>query len=672
MATRTDARGVVTTYEYDDLNRLETVSYNTSGATGVATTSGVTYDYGTSGTDNGLLMSVEVGSLASGGYKLEYDYDVYGRVSEAKQWFSTTQSYTMSYELNEAGQQKELTYPSSRVETYTYDSKGMLSGTSDLDNITYNIGGKLTGWRIGTSQNNITASYSYSAERMQMTNQTVTRTVASVNTTLMDLDYDMEASAGDNGAGSTAGNAGQLMGVSGTIDSQTESAVYTYDNLRRLVTAAQTTSGVSVERGFAYDRWGNRTGVWDELSGGSQIQSVELEESGSVPTNRLDSVETLRVPADYTCDAAGNVTDDDVHTYVYDAENRLVSINSGAEQYKYDPQNRRVAKTVGSVTTHYIWEGNQVIAEHAASTGNVLADYVYAGAGGQMIKKVEGGTTRYILSDRLSARMMLDTSYNVVGKQGHLPFGEEAGTSGQQEKHRFTSYERGSSTGLDYAVNRWHSPVVGRFLQADPYKGSGSASDPQSWNRYSYTKNDPINFSDPLGLFVAAPPIPVSCGPPEVFENFFSELINFAPGTLWVDPEGCGDSVIYLGEGHEKETPWKIAPRDTKLNADFVATARGVVKIPNNCDCKVICSGDADYQIRCDCSWLWNNSLTGDIPKRFPEDYWRTTPSQKWKVWNPRVDSPHTEENIFFDWVYKRNHYTDPIYIDDENDYVFW
>jgi hypothetical protein len=123
------------------------------------------------------------------------------------------------------------------------------------------------------------------------------------------------------------------MAISGTIESQTESAVYTYDNLRRLVTSAHTMNGVSAERRFEYDRWGNRTGVWDELSGGSQIQSVELEESGGVPTNRLDSVETSRVPADYTCDAAGNVTDDDVNTYVYDAKNRLVSINSGAEQY---------------------------------------------------------------------------------------------------------------------------------------------------------------------------------------------------------------------------------------------------------------------------------------------------------------------------------------------------
>ncbi|MCI0489284.1 MAG: hypothetical protein L0229_22045 [Blastocatellia bacterium] len=82
-----------------------------------------------------------------------------------------------------------------------------------------------------------------------------------MNTTLMDLDYDYEASAGEMGASTIAGNASQLMAIRGSIDGQTESADYTYDNLGRLVTSAQTTNGVSTERRFEYDRWGNRMGA---------------------------------------------------------------------------------------------------------------------------------------------------------------------------------------------------------------------------------------------------------------------------------------------------------------------------------------------------------------------------------------------------------------------------
>lgn len=95
--------------------------------------------------------------------------------------------------------------------------------------------------------------------------------------------------------------------------------------------------------------------------------------------------------------------------------------------------------------------------------------------------------------------MTLDASGNVLGRQAHLPFGEDFGESGTQEKHHFTSYERDSESGLDYAINRGYSAGVGRLQSADPYKASGYMVDPQSWNRYAYTRNDPIDWIDPDG-----------------------------------------------------------------------------------------------------------------------------------------------------------------------------
>jgi hypothetical protein len=52
--------------------------------------------------------------------------------------------------------------------------------------------------------------------------------------------------------------------------------------------------------------------------------------------------------------------------------------------------------------------------------------------------------------------------------------------------------------------NRWHS----RFDQPDPSLGSYDLANPQSFNRYSYTQNDPVNFTDPIGLapVLACPP----------------------------------------------------------------------------------------------------------------------------------------------------------------------
>jgi hypothetical protein len=42
------------------------------------------------------------------------------------------------------------------------------------------------------------------------------------------------------------------------------------------------------------------------------------------------------------------------------------------------------------------------------------------------------------------------------------------------------------------------SPLTGRFLSFDPVDGSAGA--PQSWNRYAYVMNDPVNYVDPYGL----------------------------------------------------------------------------------------------------------------------------------------------------------------------------
>ena len=201
----------------------------------------------------------------------------------------------------------------------------------------------------------------------------------------------------------------------------------------------------------------------------------------------------------YTYDAAGNVTNDGAHSYTYDAENRLVSVDGGATaQYGYDQSNRRIKKTIGGVTTHCVWEGAKVIAENTASSGAVNVEYVYSG--NRMLASIAGGVTRYYLADRLSARLVLDNSGNIIGRQAHLPFGEELNVSGTTDKHRFTSYERDSETGTDYAVNRGYSSGAGKFLQADPYRASGGIRDPQSWNRYSYTRNRPVDRIDPRGL----------------------------------------------------------------------------------------------------------------------------------------------------------------------------
>ena len=72
------------------------------------------------------------------------------------------------------------------------------------------------------------------------------------------------------------------------------------------------------------------------------------------------------------------------------------------------------------------------------------------------------------------------------------------------QPRKFTSYERdgnGSDEAMFRRYNRWHS----RFDQPDPYDGSYRFTDPQSFNRYAYVQNDPVNSVDPSGLNAVGP-----------------------------------------------------------------------------------------------------------------------------------------------------------------------
>jgi RHS repeat-associated protein len=507
LATKTDSRGVVTTFRYDSLNRLVSKSYNLSNAPGVGATNNVTFTYDTSSTSStkGLLLSITMsGTLPT--YQESFSYDTFNRIA-GHTWTRDGQSYTIGYQRNNLGQLTQLVYPSGRKVNINHDSFGRLSSLSDatsgaqyVSNFSFNSAGMLTGDRFG---NGVTETFGYDSQTLQLISQSATAP-GGASGGLLNLNLSYQAAAGQLGMGTAAGNGEQLVSISNSsINGKSESGSYTYDTLSRLATSIQTTNGVTAQRRYTVDTWGNRTGEWDAVSGGNQLQSIALQQSGGVPTNQIQSVTASGNTTPYTYDAAGNLTSDGLHTYQYDAEDRIVTVDSGnTAAYAYDYLNRRLRKAVGSAVTHYIWEGSRVIAEHNGSTGAQVADYVFSR--GMLLG--EGTGTSYTTSasftfqinDRLSERVLLDNSAHVLGVQSHLPFGEEVGESGTQEKHHFTNYEADAETGQDYALRRYYSSGLGRF--ASPDARAGKRSSPQTWNRYAYASDSPLDRIDPLGL----------------------------------------------------------------------------------------------------------------------------------------------------------------------------
>jgi RHS repeat-associated protein len=202
------------------------------------------------------------------------------------------------------------------------------------------------------------------------------------------------------------------------------------------------------------------------------------------------------------------MTNDANNTLVYDAENRVLSATNGGASgtYTYDGKSLRVKKASGSTTTVYIFSGSKVIAEYdnGASVGSPSREYIYSGS--SILAKIDSSGTRYYHQDQLSNRVVTDSNGNILEQLGHYPFGE-SWYNASNDKLLFTSYERDSESGNDYAMARYGVNRLARFSSPDPL--AGSTSSPQSLNHYSYGLNDPVNLADPTGMFIIdAPPEP--------------------------------------------------------------------------------------------------------------------------------------------------------------------
>jgi RHS repeat-associated protein len=93
------------------------------------------------------------------------------------------------------------------------------------------------------------------------------------------------------------------------------------------------------------------------------------------------------------------------------------------------------------------------------------------------------------------------TSLQIVQNLDYLPYGELNSTDSGISTHEFTGDEQDAETALAHTLFRQYSSSIDRWMTPDPAGlAAVDATDPQSWNRYSYVLSDPMDFVDTLGL----------------------------------------------------------------------------------------------------------------------------------------------------------------------------
>lgn len=127
--------------------------------------------------------------------------------------------------------------------------------------------------------------------------------------------------------------------------------------------------------------------------------------------------------------------------------------------------------------------------------------------GSQRLARITATSTTHYHLDHLGTPRLHTNGAGAMTKRLHVfPFGRDApGTASASVN--FTGHERdnlGSGSGvddMDYMHARFYSPQMARFFSVDPV--GGDPKYPQSWNRYTYTQNNPLRYVDPTGEFQA-------------------------------------------------------------------------------------------------------------------------------------------------------------------------
>jgi RHS repeat-associated protein len=488
LVKEVDQVGNVLCYAYDALHRMTSVTYPSGSYASVTPSRYLVYD---SATVNSVAMTNVKSRLAEAytcfspcSSKLTdigVSYTSRGEISDTYESTPNSGAYNhvnQTYWPNGAPEALSAQHGSSSIAgfptiTYNVDGKGRIysasasSGQNPLSSTSYNPADEATTVNFGSSDSD---TFTYGPNTDVMTQYRFSVNGQSVVGAL---------------TWNFIGTLGKLVITDPFNSANAQTCTYSHDDLVR-ITSDNCGSGWS--QTFSYDAFGNI----------SKSGTVSFLPTYSSSTNRMTLIGSS-VP---TYDANGNVTNDFANTYSWDSNSRPVTIDGVG--ITYDALGRMAEQNNSGTYSQIVY--GPVGMKLAILQGATLQKAFIPLTGGSSAVYNASGLAYYRHSDWLGSSRLASTPSRTVYFDGaYAPFGEPYAQSGTSDLS-FTGMNQDIASNVyDFAAREYG--VQGRWPSPDPAGiGSASPADPQTWNRYAYTRNNPLQLIDPTGDQPAPPP----------------------------------------------------------------------------------------------------------------------------------------------------------------------
>jgi RHS repeat-associated protein len=476
LVKKVDAVGNIICFAYDALHRV-TSSFVSSG--GYQSSTPKKYFVYDSATVNSVVMANVKGRMAEAytcvspctskitdigiSYTaLGQASDIYESMPHSNGYYHVTESFWANGVLKQLSNLVGLP-----TFTYGVDGEGRVysvsasSGQNPLMSTVYNVASLPTQVNLGSSDSD---TYTFDQNSNRMTQYKFSVNGQSVVGTL---------------TWNPIGTLENLVVTDPFYSGGNQNCSYAHDDLTRVASA---NCGTPWSQTFNYDAFGNLS-----KSGTSSFQPTY-----SYLTNRMTQIGSSTP----SYDANGNVTNDFLHTYLWDAAGRPVSADGVL--LTYDALGRMVEQNRSGVYTEIVYGpgGGKL----ALMSGQSLQKAFVPLSGGSVAVYNSSGLAYYRHSDWLGSSRFVSTPGRTMYFDGAFaPFGEPYAQSGTADLS-FTGMNQDTATNL-YDFRAREYGIQGRWPSPDP-AGLSSVwlGDPQSWNRYVYVRNSPLQVVDPEGL----------------------------------------------------------------------------------------------------------------------------------------------------------------------------